>query len=44
MASSDIEVDLDKVLDAAHRIAQYIKRTPVMTCSTLDSMAQILKG
>ena len=39
MASSDIEVDLDKVLDAAHRIAQYIKRTPVMTCSTLDSMA-----
>ena len=39
MASSESEVDLDKVLDAAHRIAQYIKRTPVMTCSTLDSMA-----
>ena len=39
MASSDIVVDLDKVLDATHRIAQYIKRTPVMTCSTLDSMA-----
>ena len=26
MASSDSEVDLDKVLDAAHRIAQYIKK------------------
>ena len=39
MASSESEVDLDKVLDAAHRIAQYIKKTPVMTCSTLDSMA-----
>ena len=39
LASSDIEVDLDKVLDAGHRIAQYIKRTPVMTRSTLDSMA-----
>ena len=32
-------MDLDKVLDAAHRIAQYIKKTPIMTCSTLDSMA-----
>ena len=39
MASSESEVDLDKVLDAAHRIAQYIKKTPLMTCSTLDSMA-----
>ena len=39
MASSESEVDLDKVLDAAHRIAQYIEKTPVMTCSTLDSMA-----
>ena len=39
MASSESEVDLDKVLDAAHRIAQYIKKTPIMTCSTLDSMA-----
>ena len=39
MASSESEVDLDKVLEAAHRIAQYIKKTPVMTCSTLDSMA-----
>ena len=28
------------MLDATHRIAQYIKRTPVMTCSTLDSMAR----
>ena len=39
LASSDIEMDLDKVLDAGFRIAQYIKRTPVMTRSTLDSMA-----
>ncbi|CAH3171533.1 unnamed protein product [Porites evermanni] len=39
MASSDIEVDLDEVQEAAKRVAQYINRTPVMTCSTLDSMA-----
>ena len=39
MASSDIEVDLDEVQEAAKRVAQYINRTPVMTSSTLDSMA-----
>ena len=39
MASSDIEVDLDEVQEAAKRVARYINRTPVMTCSTLDSMA-----
>ena len=39
MASSDIEVNFQDVQEAAKRIAPYIHKTPVMTCSTLDSLA-----
>jgi threonine dehydratase len=43
MASSnegnDEKVTFDDVKEASVRIAPFINRTPVMTCSTLDKMA-----
>ena len=40
MASSTaVEISIKDIQDAAKRIEPYIHRTPVMTSSTLDSMA-----
>lgn len=38
-STSDAVITIQDVQDAAQRIAPYIHKTPVMTCSTLDSMA-----
>ena len=32
-------VDLNAIREAAARIAGFVHRTPVMTCSTLDALA-----
>ena len=37
--ASNTEVSIQDVQDAAKRIEPYIHKTPVMTSSTLDSMA-----
>ena len=40
MASSDgVEINIKDIQDAAKRIEPHIHKTPVMTSSTLDSMA-----
>jgi len=38
-SSGDVKMSIQDVQEAAKRIAPYIHKTPVMTCSTLDSLA-----
>ena len=38
-SSGDAKMSIQDVQEAAKRIAPYIHKTPVMTCSTLDSLA-----
>ena len=37
-----VEVSFDKVLEAAKTIAGVAHRTPVMTCSAIDGIAEVV--